>query len=411
MRESLDLLERVETLEKELARLKADARGRARRDAVALPTEHEEAVAEPSTSRRDLLRCGAVVLGAAAATLGASPAEGADGGNVIIGANNIGSTTTFLQTPNEVSFWGISTNAAYAIIGQALGSGVYGSTTSTSSGANGVLGYSGNPTGQSPGVQGFAFSPDAPGVLGTNAKGGNAVRAEVPASTTSDAIALYALNYSSYTGGGPGAGGFAIYGLSAKGHGLVGATAAAGAAAIVGATNGVAGALAAAFYGPVIVGGTLTVVGGAKSAAVPHPDGSHRRLYCVESPESWFEDFGEGRLVCGGASIALDPDFAAVVDSRYYHVFLTGHGTDSVLSVAERTAEGFRVQASPAAEGTFSWRVVAKRKDIPGLRFERVEVAKEPAMPEVPASVYAEPPAPLEPPAVKGRAASRRQPA
>jgi len=34
------------------------------------------------------------------------------------------------------------------------------------------------------------------------------------------------------------------------------------------------------------------VIGGPKSAAVPHPDGTLRRLYCVESPESWFEDFG-----------------------------------------------------------------------------------------------------------------------
>ena len=33
-----------------------------------------------------------------------------------------------------------------------------------------------------------------------------------------------------------------------------------------------------------------------RSAAVPHPDGFHRRLYCIECPESWFEDFGEGTL-------------------------------------------------------------------------------------------------------------------
>ena len=49
-----------------------------------------------------------------------------------------------------------------------------------------------------------------------------------------------------------------------------------------------------------------------------------RRLYCMESPESWFEDFGEATLVCGEASIPLDPDFAAVVDTAKYHVFLTG---------------------------------------------------------------------------------------
>ena len=127
---------------------------------------------------------------------------------------------------------------------------------------------------------------------------------------------------SSYAGPGPGAGGFGVYGLSAKGHGLVGATASAGAAAVVGATNGVAGAYAAAFYGPVIVGGAFTVFG-AKSAAVAHPDGSHRRLYCVESPESWFEDFGKGQLECGRAEVTIDPDFAAVVLLDDFHVFLT----------------------------------------------------------------------------------------
>jgi hypothetical protein len=204
---------------------------------------------------------------------------------------------------------------------------------------------------------------------------------------------MYALNYSSYAGGGPGAGGFAIYGLSAKGHGLVGATAASGAAAVVGATNGVAGAYAAAFYGPVIVGGDLTVVGGAKSAAVPHPDGSHRRLYCVESPESWFEDFGEAALACGEATVTLDPDFAAVVDTSKYHVFLTGYEGRSDLSVCDRAPGGFRVRGSEGAEGTFSWRVVAKRKDIAGARLERVEIPTAPALPEVPASVHEPEPA------------------
>src|SRR5215207_10258351 len=102
-----------------------------------------------------------------------------------------------------------------------------------------------------------------------------------------------------------------------------------------------------------------------KERGCPHPDGSHRRLYCVESPESWFEDFREGALVCGEASIALDSDFAAVVDASKYHVFLTAHRSNADLAVTERSPDGFRVLASEGAEGTFSWRVVAKRKDIP----------------------------------------------
>jgi hypothetical protein len=54
-------------------------------------------------------------------------------------------------------------------------------------------------------------------------------------------------------------------------------------------------------------------MGGPKSAAVPHPDGTTRILYCLECPESWFEDFGKGQLARGKAQIAFDPDFAAIV--------------------------------------------------------------------------------------------------
>ena len=186
-----------------------------------------------------------------------------------------------------------------------------------------------------------------------------------------------------------------MYGLSAKGHGLVGATSTAGGAAVVGATNGVPGAYAGAFYGPVAVSGDFTVFG-AKSAAVQHPDGSHRRLYCVESPQSWFEDFGKARLDdCGRAAIAIDADFAAVTDLSDYHVFLTAYGIDRPLFVTEQTASGFVVNATESASrpagvsratGSFSWRVIARRKDIDGARFAPVVVPTAPKCPELPRS-------------------------
>ncbi len=50
----------------------------------------------------------------------------------------------------------------------------------------------------------------------------------------------------------------------------------------------VAGGYAGGFAGPVLVNGAFTVANGPKNAAVPHPDGSHRLLYCQESPEPWF---------------------------------------------------------------------------------------------------------------------------
>jgi hypothetical protein len=381
-----DLLTRIESLEVELARLKTLAKSapdsRAEQD--------EPAPVEPSTSRRDLLRYGAVALGAAAtAGMNASRVDAADGGSVIIGANNVGTNATIVSATTNYGVYGSTTASGYAgIAGDSPYFGTYGTTGGQSGVA--VFGFAHASSGNTEGVRGHAFSVNGVGVRGINAAGGNAVRAEVPAYSGANGIAMYALNYSAYTGGSPGAGGFAIYGLSSKGHGLVGATASPGAAAVVGATNGVAGAYAAAFYGPVIVGGDFTVVGGAKSAAVPHPDGSHRRLYCVESPESWFEDFGRGTLACGGAHIRLDPDFAAVVDTADYHVFLTGHHGRCDLSVGDRTAEGFHVQSAADMEGTFSWRVVAKRKDIRGARFEPVAIPKEPTLPDVPASAFEE---------------------
>ena len=57
------------------------------------------------------------------------------------------------------------------------------------------------------------------------------------------------------------------------------------------------------------VDGELTIKG-KKSAAVAFPDGTHRRMYCMESPESWFEDFGFGRFTNGQAHVDLDPGFS-----------------------------------------------------------------------------------------------------
>lgn len=62
-------------------------------------------------------------------------------------------------------------------------------------------------------------------------------------------------------------------------------------------------------------------VTGNKSAVVQFADGSHRRLYCIESPESWFEDFGTSVLADGRGQVDLDPDFAAAGDTGDYLCF------------------------------------------------------------------------------------------
>jgi hypothetical protein len=136
--------------------------------------------------------------------------------------------------------------------------------------------------------------------------------------------------------------------------------------------------IAGAFLGEVVVDGNFTVFTGAKSAAVRHPDGSHRRFYSLESPESFFEDFGRSRLKRGKAAVRLDPDFAALVRREDYYVFLTAEGPTQGLYVSRKTRNGFEVREQGEGKGTisFCYRIVARRKDIAGRRLEKVPVPR-----------------------------------
>jgi hypothetical protein len=133
--------------------------------------------------------------------------------------------------------------------------------------------------------------------------------------------------------------------------------------------------------GPLVVKGTLQVTG-TKHAALAAPDGSHRLLYCMESTESWFEDFGEVRLVKGHKEVTLDPIFAGLVDTRDYHVFLTPHGDCLGLHVSRRGPTSFTVTENQGGQAaiSFSYRIVARRKDVEAKRLPKVK-APEPAAP------------------------------
>jgi hypothetical protein len=351
---------------------------------------HADGMTE-SMKRRGLLAAAWAAMAAVILNRTTQPVEAGVDGDVVLGSFNpaTAETAIFNATANSIAFRGecVAGTSGFGLVGQGSSSGVFGVITATGSpGGAGVAGVS--LRSNSYGVLGINGQPGGTGVFGQS-RSGNGVMGVIPSGTSDNAIALYGQNYSSYAGPSPGAGGFGVYGLSANGHGLVGATATAGGAAVVGATNGVAGALAAAFYGPVAISGSLTVFG-AKSAAVAHPDGTHRRLYCVESPESWFEDFGKGQLDCGCADVTIDPDFSAVANVDDYHVFLTQHGHND-LAVTEQTPLGFRVEGKdPTSTTRFSWRIVAKRKDIPAPRFETVTVPAEPVLPSIPEPVVPE---------------------
>ncbi|MDD3642193.1 MAG: hypothetical protein PHQ19_01835 [Candidatus Krumholzibacteria bacterium] len=114
-------------------------------------------------------------------------------------------------------------------------------------------------------------------------------------------------------------------------------------------------------------------------AVAPTEDYGHRKVYSVQSAENWFEDFGEGRLSGGEATVEIDPVFAQTVNlGETYHVFLTPVG-DCGLYVSEKTSRSFTVRAGDGkpVDIAFDYRIVAKRS---GFESKRLEAAKDPEM-------------------------------
>jgi hypothetical protein len=176
----------------------------------------------------------------------------------------------------------------------------------------------------------------------------------------------------------------AVYGTSASSDAIYGYAQQNGAAIVGQSEQGPAGL----FIGPVVIAGGLTVTG-PKSAAVPHQDGSYRRLYSVEAPESYFEDFGSGEMRDGVARVQIEAEFAELVTTDNYYV-LTPRGDSEGLYVSKKDPASFEVRESRNGKSNlaFDYRIVAKRKDIEGPRLERVTVpsAAEFERPEPPRS-------------------------
>jgi hypothetical protein len=124
--------------------------------------------------------------------------------------------------------------------------------------------------------------------------------------------------------------------------------------------------------------GDMTVIGN-KSASVTTQDYGQRKLYAVESPEVWFEDFGSAQLVDGAATVAIEPVFAQTVNlTATYHVFLTPLG-DCPLYIADKTPATFTVKAMGGQRCSiaFDYRLVAKRLGYEEARLEPADIGGE----------------------------------
>jgi hypothetical protein len=288
------------------------------------------------------------VLGGASGT-GEGVVGFANSGNGVTGFSNLVAVQGFTQTglvgvrgdaPQAVGVWG--TGGQAGVVGSGSGSGV------------GVQAFT--QAGSGVGVRADSGSNDA--VVGSS----SGARGVVGTTLSSSGAGVHGVATSGGTGQ------VAVRGSSSAGFGLLASS-----------VTGIAGA----FIGPVVVVGNFTAIG-AKSAAVAHPDGTHRLTYCMESPESWFEDFGRAQLTGGRAEVQLDPDFAALVRTDDFHVFLTAEGETAGLFVAERSETGFEVREQRGGDGevVFSYRVVARRRDVDAGRLAAFELPEIPPEPE-----------------------------
>jgi hypothetical protein len=112
---------------------------------------------------------------------------------------------------------------------------------------------------------------------------------------------------------------------------------------------------------------------GDKTAVVQAGDYGVRKMYSMESPNVWFEDFGQGQLASGQATVVIEPMFRSTINTEVpYHVFVTPLGDCNGLYVTNKTATSFEVRelGGGTADVAFDYRIVAIRKGYEKVRME-----------------------------------------
>ncbi len=325
--------------------------------------------------RRGLFAVGAAVVGAVVAKV-ASPGqvEAAAGGNFVLGVDNDAGTartqiTADVANENTMSvIQNNSTGNAMVGVNNAQGGGLVGSVRGSGTALAGI-------SDQGIGLSGTSFATVAArSGVGGFSSAGYGVRGGTGAAANQEGAGVF----------GEGTAQIGVKGTSVSGSGVYGSS-----------TSGLAGE----FAGAVVTNGNLTVNGaftatGIKSAAVRAADGDLVRVYCLESPESFFEDFGEAALQGGGVVVPLRSDFAEIVDTTGYQIFLTEYGDSGGLYVSSRGSASFTVVArSGGSTGSFGYRIVARRKDVKAPRLDTVTIPQ--GMQNVPAPAPVKTPDPL----------------
>jgi hypothetical protein len=90
---------------------------------------------------------------------------------------------------------------------------------------------------------------------------------------------------------------------------------------------------------------------------------SGRRVltYASQAASATIEDVGTARMLSGVANVQISPDFASVMDGKWYYVFLTPLADTRGLYVSMKTTSGFQVRETERGRDSleFDYRIVA----------------------------------------------------
>ncbi len=125
--------------------------------------------------------------------------------------------------------------------------------------------------------------------------------------------------------------------------------------------------------GNLILAGSL-MQHGTPLFALQRADGREAVAYGARATDATLEDSGQAMLSNGVARVALDPAFAASLDSqRPYLVFLTPEGDNGGLYISQKSAGGFTIREHAGGRSTLvvDYRILAKPL---GERYARLPV-------------------------------------
>ena len=133
-------------------------------------------------------------------------------------------------------------------------------------------------------------------------------------------------------------------------------------------------------------GNVSTIVDGATRSS------RQKVMFAPEAPEVLFEDYGTGQLNGGRADITIDPIFANNIHVDASHplkVFIQLEGDCNGVYVTNKSKDGFTVVELNKGRSnvSFSWHIVANRKDVEGATDEERVIYSSLRFPDAPTKI------------------------